>query len=629
MSHDVLSRITGPADLHQLTEAELALLADEIRALILECVSEVGGHLAASLGTVELTVALHSVLQSPRDKIVWDVGHQCYAHKILTGRRDCFASIRQYGGLSGFPSRCESEHDVVGTGHASTSIGYGLGLAEAARLAGQGEGTVVCVLGDGALTGGVAFEALNHAGQLRTPLVVVLNDNQMSIRPNVGALQLYLNRLRLDPTLTRLREDLERGVQRIPGIGEKAYALGKDVKESMKALIIPGMLFEEMGFAYLGVVDGHDIRAVREAVRQAVETRRPVVVHVKTVKGKGYEPAEERPERFHGTGPFHLGNGDSKAVVEGVSYTEAFGDALVRLAEEDVRIVAITAAMTQGTGLEPFEARFPGRFYDVGIAEEHAVVLAAGLAIGGLRPVVAVYSTFLQRAFDMLVQDVGLQRLPVVFAVDRAGLVGDDGPTHHGAFDLSYLRLVPGMTVMAPSSHVELQHMLRTALTLDGPAAIRYPRGMASVFDRPATLEVLPVGRGVVLEEGSDVALVGIGSGVGIAREAANRLRAQGVRPTLVDARFVKPLDTALLDRLVARHGRIVTVEENTVAGGFGSAVLEHLAGRPVDVVRLGLPDAFVPHGDRERLLADVGLSPEAVAAAAMSGRPVGLAHAR
>jgi 1-deoxy-D-xylulose-5-phosphate synthase len=368
MTDDLLSRVTDPSDLHQFSDRELSLLADEIRTLILDCVSEVGGHLAASLGTVELTVALHSMLQSPRDKIVWDVGHQCYAHKILTGRRDCFSTIRQYGGLSGFPNRFESAHDVIGTGHASTSVGYGLGLAEAARLAGQDEGTVVCVLGDGALTGGVAFEALNNAGHLRTPLVVVLNDNQMSIQPNVGALQLYLNRLRLDPTLTRLREDIERGVLRIPGIGERAYALGKDVKESMKALIIPGMLFEEMGFAYLGVIDGHDIKAVREAIRQAIETRRPVVVHVRTIKGKGYEPAEEKPEKFHGTGPFHLGNGERKAVVEGMSYTEAFGDALVRLAEQDERVVAITAAMTQGTGLERFEERFPDRFYDVGIA---------------------------------------------------------------------------------------------------------------------------------------------------------------------------------------------------------------------------------------------------------------------
>jgi len=628
MTDDLLSRVTDPSDLHQFSDRELTLLADEIRTVILDCVSEVGGHLAASLGTVELTVALHSMLQSPRDKIVWDVGHQCYAHKILTGRRDCFAGIRQYGGISGFPNRGESCHDVIGTGHASTSIGYGLGLAEAARLAGREKGTVVCVLGDGALTGGVAFEALNNAGQMHTPLVVVLNDNQMSIRPNVGALQLYLNRIRLDPTLTRLREDIERGVLRIPGIGEKAYALGKDVKESMKALISPGMLFEELGFAYLGVIDGHDIKAVREGIRQAIETRRPVVLHVRTIKGKGYEPAEERPEKFHGTGPFHLGNGDSKAVVEGMSYTEAFGDALVRLAERDERVVAITAAMTQGTGLDRFEERFPDRFYDVGIAEEHAVVFAAGLAIGGLRPVVAVYSTFLQRAFDMLIQDVSLQQLPIVFAVDRAGLVGDDGPTHHGAFDLSYLRLIPNMTVMAPSSHVELQHMLRTALTLDGPAAIRYPRGMACAFDCPAELEVLEVGRGVVLQEGRDVALVGIGSGVGIALEAAEKLQAQGIRATVVDARFVKPLDAALLDRLASSHRRIVTVEENALAGGFGSAVLEHLADRDVEVVRVGIPDAFVPHGDRARLLADIGLTPDAVAAA-VTGRPVGLAQAR
>ncbi|HQG04002.1 MAG TPA: 1-deoxy-D-xylulose-5-phosphate synthase [Thermoleophilia bacterium] len=628
MTDDLLRRVTGPSDLHQFSELELTLLADEIRALILGCVSEVGGHLAASLGAVELTVALHSVLHSPRDKIIWDVGHQCYAHKIVTGRRDCFAGIRQYGGISGFPCRAESEHDIVGTGHASTSIGYGLGLAEAARLAGEQEGTVVCVIGDGALTGGVAFEALNNIGQMRTPVVVVLNDNQMSIRPNIGALQLYLNRLRLDPALTKLREDIERGVARIPAIGERAYALGKDFKESMKALIIPGMLFEELGFAYLGVVDGHDIRALREAIRQAVDTPRPVLVHVKTVKGKGYEPAEECPDKFHGTGPFHLSNGDSKTAAKGTSYTDAFGDALVRLAERDERVVAITAAMTQGTGLDRFEERFPDRLYDVGIAEEHAVVFAAGLALGGLRPVVAVYSTFLQRAFDMLVQDVGLQKLPVVFAVDRAGLVGDDGPTHHGAFDLSYLRLIPNMTVMAPSSQVELQHMLCTALSLDGPAAIRYPRGMAAVSAPPAELETFELGRGRVLEEGHDVAFIGIGTGVGIAVEAAQKARARGLRPTVVDARFVKPLDTALLDCLASTHERLVTVEENVLAGGFGSAVLECVAGRGVEVIRFGLPDAFVPHGDRERLLADVGLTPDAVAATVCS-RPVGLAHAR
>ncbi|OPZ45832.1 MAG: 1-deoxy-D-xylulose-5-phosphate synthase [Actinobacteria bacterium ADurb.BinA094] len=616
-----LDKISEPADLRQFSERELSALADEVREAILACVSETGGHLAASLGTVELTVALHSVLDSPRDRIVWDVGHQCYAHKLLTGRRERFCSIRQYGGLSGFPNRDESPHDVAGTGHASTSISYGLGLVEAARLAGEGGGKVVCVLGDGALTGGIAFEALNQAGHLRTPLVVILNDNEMSIRPNVGALQLYLNRIRLDPTLTRLREDLEHGVAKIPAIGRQAYRLGKDVKGSMKAFFVPGLLFEELGLAYIGVVDGHDMHALRESIRQAIETPRPVVVHVKTVKGKGYEPAESRPDAYHGTGPFHIGNGVCKAAAVGTTYTEAFGEALVRLAERDRRIVAITAAMTQGTGLEEFERRFPDRFYDVGIAEEHAAVFAAGLAIGGMRPVLALYSTFLQRAFDMLMQDVGLQGLPVTFAVDRAGLVGDDGPTHHGAFDLSFLRLVPGMTVMAPSSLEELQRMLATALSLDGPAALRYPRGLAAPFTRLEEIEPLEVGAGVVLQEGADVALVGVGTGVGIAREAAQLMAAEGAAPTVVDARFVKPLDTGLLQRLAAAHRRLVTVEENTLTGGFGSAVLEAV-GSGVDVVRVGLPDAFVPQGERTRVLADVGLTAQAVAHAARARTP-------
>lgn len=616
-----LDKISEPADLRQFSERELSALADEVREAILACVSETGGHLAASLGTVELTVALHSVLDSPRDRIVWDVGHQCYAHKLLTGRRERFCSIRQYGGLSGFPNRDESPHDVAGTGHASTSISYGLGLVEAARLAGEGGGKVVCVLGDGALTGGIAFEALNQAGHLRTPLVVILNDNEMSIRPNVGALQLYLNRIRLDPTLTRLREDLEHGVAKIPAIGRQAYRLGKDVKGSMKAFFVPGLLFEELGLAYIGVVDGHDMHALRESIRQAIETPRPVVVHVKTVKGKGYEPAESRPDAYHGTGPFHIGNGVCKAAAVGTTYTEAFGEALVRLAERDRRIVAITAAMTQGTGLEEFERRFPDRFYDVGIAEEHAAVFAAGLAIGGMRPVLALYSTFLQRAFDMLMQDVGLQGLPVTFAVDRAGLVGDDGPTHHGAFDLSFLRLVPGMTVMAPSSLEELQRMLATALSLDGPAALRYPRGLAAPFTRLEEIEPLEVGAGVVLQEGADVALVGVGTGVGIAREAAQLMATEGAAPTVVDARFVKPLDTGLLQRLAAAHRRLVTVEENTLTGGFGSAVLEAV-GSGVDVVRVGLPDAFVPQGERTRVLADVGLTAQAVAHAARARTP-------
>ena len=614
-----LSRISDTADLRQFSERELSLLSDEIREAILSCVSEVGGHLAPSLGTVELTVALHSILRSPQDKIIWDVGHQCYAHKLLTGRRAEFDTIRQHGGLSGFPSRRESEHDIVGTGHASTSISYGLGLVEAAKIAGQTGQTVVCVLGDGALTGGVSFEALNQGGHLRSPLVVILNDNQMSIRPNVGGLQLYLNRIRLDPTLTRLREDLERSLARIPAIGQQAYRLGQDVKDSMKALLVPGMFFEELGFAYIGVIDGHDMHALRSSITQAIDTRRPVVVHVKTIKGKGYEPAETRPDAYHGTAPFHIGNGQRKRATVGVTYTEAFGQALVQLAEDDERIVALTAAMTQGTGLEAFERRFPDRFYDVGIAEEHAVVFAAGLAIGGLRPVVAIYSTFLQRAFDMLVQDIGLQNLPVIFGVDRAGLVGDDGPTHHGAFDLSYLRAIPNFTVMAPSSQEELQRMLATAVTIDGPVAIRYPRGMEAPLMPPAELTHIPVGEGRILEEGREVALIGIGTGVGIALEAASLLRADGGRPTVVDARFAKPLDAGLIERLAAGHQRLITIEENVLAGGFGSAVLEELsdAGAGVPVLRFGLPNAFVPHGDRQRLLQDIGLTAQAVAAAA------------
>ena len=623
---DQLSRICGPSDLHSLTIAELQALADEIREVILSCVSEVGGHLAASLGAVELTVALHSVLLSPRDKIVWDVGHQAYAHKIITGRAECFNTIRQYGGLSGFPCRFESEHDVVGTGHASTSISYGLGLVEGARLSGHADGRVVCVLGDGALTGGVAFEAMNQAGQLRTPLVVVLNDNQMSIKPNVGAFQLHLNRFRLDPGLTRLREDMERTIARIPAIGARAYSLGKDVKESMKAFLGPGLIFEELGFAYIGVVNGHDIGALREALRQAMDTGRPVLVHVRTIKGKGYEPAEERPAEYHGTGPFERSNGERKAHASGTTYTEAFGRVLVRAARRDPRVVAITAAMTQGTGLEEFEAEFPGRLYDVGIAEEHAVVFAAGLSLAGMKPVVAIYSTFLQRAFDMLVQDVALQHIPVVFALDRAGLVGDDGPTHHGAFDLSYLRLIPDLVVMAPSSQAQLQHMVHTALDYDGPVAIRYPRGLAAAFSEPKKLKKIAIGTAEVLREGREVALIGIGTGVGLALAAADLLAAAGLQPTVVDGRFVKPLDTALLDELADTHPRIVTIEENVLAGGFGSAVAEHLADSPVRLRRFGLPDRFVAHGDRERLLADLGLTPEAIAAAVLERQP-GLAR--
>ncbi len=609
----LLDRIETPADLKRLNDRELQVLAGEIREFMIGTVAKVGGHLAPSLGVVELTLALHSVLDSPRDKIIWDVGHQCYAHKIITGRAQQFHTIRQHGGLSGFPNRRESEHDIIGTGHSSTSISHGVGLMEAVRLAGEsgGERHVACVIGDGALTGGIAYEALNQAGHLRTPLMVILNDNEMSIKPNVGAISQYLNKLRLDPTLYKLREDFEHSLEKIPGIRGGM----RSIKESMKAFLVPGMLFEELGFAYVGIVDGHDIKALRKSIKAAMDIERPVLIHIKTTKGKGYQPAEARPETFHGIAPFRVGTGETIKKPGPITYTESFGQALVKMAAENEKIVAITAAMSSGTGLYHFEQEFPERFYDVGIAEEHAVAFAAGLALGGYRPVVAIYSTFLQRAFDLLIQDVALHRLPVVFALDRAGLVGDDGPTHHGAFDLGYLSLVPGMTVMAPADEAELQHMLFTALEHDGPCALRYPRSAGEGVSLPERFETLPLGKARVVDRGEGALLVGIGSGVGICRRAARLMVEQhGIRPTVVNARFLKPLDEELIGRLASEHELVVTVEEGTARGGLGTAVAALLAQQAVPVKSFALPDAFVPHGKRELLLEEAGLTPEAVA---------------
>ncbi len=620
----LLDQINSPSDLRRFNDRELQVLADEIRSFMIGAVSKVGGHLAPNLGVVELAIALHSVLESPADKIIWDVGHQCYAHKIITGRRQGFHTIRQQGGLSGFPSAAESVHDIVGTGHSSTSISYGAGLMEATRLAGrdeeeQGAGgeegrrrpCVACVIGDGALTGGIAYEALNQAGHLRTPLMVILNDNEMSIKSNVGAISQYLNRLRLDPTLYKLREDVAHGIDRIPGIRGGMRSL----KEGMKAFLVPGMLFEELGFAYVGIVDGHDIKALRKSIRAAMEIERPVLIHIKTTKGKGYEPAEARPDTFHGIAPFHISTGKTIEQPGPITYTEAFGRGLARMAADDARIVAVTAAMSNGTGLNYFERQFPERFYDVGIAEGHAVTFAAGLALGGLKPVVAIYSTFLQRAFDQLVQDIGLQELPVVFAIDRAGLVGDDGPTHHGCFDLAYLRPVPGMNIMAPMDEAELQHMLFTALHLEAPAAIRYPRGPGGGVAMPSVFRRLPVGKAELLDRGEGALLLGLGTGVGICRRASRMLvERHGLRPTVVNARFLKPLDKQLIRELAADHELVVTVEEGAINGGFGSAVAELFAEDAVPVRRFALPDRFIPHGSRSRLLKEAGLSPEAVA---------------
>ena len=610
----IISGLSGPTDLHRMSDARLVALAAEMREAIIDTVSQTGGHLGASLGTVELTIALHAELHSPRDRIVWDVGHQAYGHKLLTGRLDDFATLRQHGGISGFLSRAESEHDVMGAGHASTSISYATGLAEAQRH-GRREGRAVCVIGDGALTGGMAYEGLNQAGALGSPVTVILNDNGMSISENVGALSKLFQRVRVDPTLTRVREELERSLSRLPGATE----IGGHLRDATKSLwFVPGALFEALGFAYIGPIDGHDVEGIRRALRSTLVMNRPVVIHAKTVKGRGYAPAEADGEAMHGATPFVIESGKaaSKKASGPPSYTEVFGRALVAEAERDPRVVGITAAMLKGTGMQHMMNRFPERTYDVGIAEQHAVVFACGLAIAGYRPVCAIYSTFLQRAFDPIVHDVAIQNLPVIFAIDRGGLVGDDGPTHHGAFDIAYLRSIPGLTIMAPMDEAELVAMLHTALRIDGPVAIRYPRGVGLGVEIPARPEPIEVGRGQVLESGERVALVGYGFGAVLASEAAGLVaEGLGTRPTVVNARFCKPIDAALMRQLAERHELIVTIEDHARTGGFGGAVLECLDDAPVRVMRVGIPDRFIDHGKREILLEDAGLTAPQIAA--------------
>ena len=610
----LITGLDAPHDIRDMTDAQREALAAEMREAIIDTVAQTGGHLGSSLGTVELTIALHAELESPRDRIVWDVGHQAYGHKLLTGRLDGFGTLRQYGGMSGFLRRVESEHDVMGAGHASTSISYATGLAEAERHARRGS-RAVCVIGDGALTGGMAYEGLNQAGALGSPITVILNDNGMSISENVGALSKLFQRVRVDPTLTRVREELERGLARLPGATE----IGGHIRDATKSLwFVPGALFEALGFAYIGPIDGHDIEGVRRALRTTLDMNRPVVLHVKTVKGRGYAPAEADGEAMHGATPFVIESGKAagKKAPGPPNYTEVFGHALVSEAERDPRVVGITAAMLKGTGMQHMMNRFPERTYDVGIAEQHAVVFACGLAIAGYRPVCAIYSTFLQRAFDPIVHDVAIQDLPIVFAIDRGGLVGDDGPTHHGVFDLAYLRAIPGMTVMAPMDEAELVNMLHTALRMDGPVALRYPRGAGLGVAIPQRPEPVEIGRGVVLEAGERVALVGYGYGAALAVEAAD-LIAEGIgaRPTVVNARFCKPIDAALIRQLAERHDLLVTLEDHSTLAGFGSAVLEVLEDTPTRVLRLGLPDRFIDHGKRELLLDEAGLSAAQVAA--------------
>ena len=628
-----LLRIDRPQDLHGLSEVELQALAQEVREEIISTIGEIGGHFGANLGTCELAVALHSLLDSPRDKVLWDVGHQAYPHKVLTGRRDRLDTIRTYGGLAPFCSIAESEHDIMGAGHASTSIGYAVGLKEAMRQGHGADGKVVAVIGDGAMTGGVAFEAIHLAGGLGTPIVVVLNDNGMSIAPNVGALSRYFNRVRMNPKLYRAREGVEGGLTRLPaGLGARFERLGPQLKESIKAFWAPGLWWEELDFAYMGVIDGHDVHALREALSEALAAQRPVVVHIATVKGKGFAPAEEGDlegmEKWHAAKPRSIANGAPAAAAKPAAgaapaplpppqYTAVFGNALVEECKRDSRVVGITAAMNSGTGLNILQKALPERYFDVGIAEQNAILFAAGLALQGAKPVAAIYSTFLQRAYDQIVHDVCLQSLNVVFAMDRAGLVGDDGPTHHGAFDIAYLRCLPNIVLMAPRDEAMLVHMLHTALVHDGgPVALRYPRGEGVGVDLPERAAAIDIGTGEILREGGRVALVGYGTGVEKSLQAAGLLAERGIEATVADARFAKPVDAALMGQLAGEHELLVTVEEGVLAGGFGTAVWETLSegGAAPRILRVGLPDRYVTHGKPALLHEEVGLTGERIA---------------
>ncbi|MBA3415619.1 MAG: 1-deoxy-D-xylulose-5-phosphate synthase [Chloroflexia bacterium] len=611
----VFDRVSGPADLRHLDPADLETLAAEIRGELIRVVSRNGGHLGASLGTVELTIALHTVFSSPKDRIVWDVGHQAYVHKLLTGRRDRFSSIRQEGGLSGFLSRDESEHDAFGAGHASTSISAALGMAVAFNQTGQTDRHVAAVIGDGALTGGMAFEGLNNAGSLNLPFLVVLNDNEMSIAPNVGAISRYLDRVRTDRRYAKAKDELARLTERLPQ-GDLLVELGKRWKDSLKEFVYHAQIWEELGFTYVGPIDGHDLPALLEGLTQARNVEGPVFLHVVTEKGHGLPAAAQDKERVHAvSAPAKAG-----APASPPKYQDIFAQTLIELAQDDPRVVAITAAMPTGTSLARFQAVFPDRFFDVGIAEQHAVTFAAGLATEGMRPAAAIYSTFLQRAYDQIVHDVCLQKLPVLFALDRAGFAGDDGRTHHGIYDLSYLRCLPNMTIMAPKDENELRHMLKTAFEIEGgPIAIRYPRGVGVGVPIDEPLHALPIGRGEVIRVGSDVAILAVGAMVLPAERAADLLRADGIAATVVNARFVKPLDEALVVELASRCGAIVTVEESAAAGGFGAAVLETLSrhGLTPPTRIIGVPDKVFEQASQSRLRELAGLSPTAIAAAA------------
>ena len=609
----ILDKINGPADVRKLTYGQLELLAAEIRRFLIEKTSKHGGHLASNLGVVELTIAMYRVFDFPKDKLIWDVGHQSYTHKILSGRKGGFDDLRQYGGISGFPKRRESEYDAFDTGHSSTSVSAGLGLVQARDLLGE-DYKVISVIGDGALTGGMAYEALNNAGNRKTNFIIILNDNNMSISRNVGGVHTYLSQLRAAESYNALKENTKEALNRIPVVGSGMVEKNTRTKNSIKQLVIPGMLFENMGITYLGPVDGHDIRSLVTILREASKINRSVLIHVKTQKGRGYGPAEKHPDVFHGVGPFDIVTGKPLGGGGGPSYTDVFSRTICAMAEEDPRIVGVTAAMPGGTGLSAFAKAYPDRFFDVGIAEQHAVTSAAGMAAGGLRPYVAVYSSFLQRAFDQIMMDVCLQQLPVVFCVDRAGLVGSDGETHQGILDLTYMTAIPGMTVMAPKNMWELEEMLRFSASYDLPLAIRYPRGKAyqGLEDFLAPVEY---GKSEMLFEEDTLALVAVGSMVSTAEHIREKLKKTGRSCTLVNGRFIKPVDTDMLDRLAANHRFIVTLEENVLRGGFGEQVLAYMEQHhpEVRVICITLPDAYVEHGDVTLLRSVLGIDSDSI----------------
>ncbi len=619
-NYDVLPKVNYPSDIRKLNLAELNKLAQEMRTFIINTVALSGGHLASSLGTVELTLALHYVFNTPEDRLIWDVGHQSYAHKIITGRKEKFPTLRRKGGLSGFPKREESAYDAFNVGHSGTSIAAATAFAEAQCLKGE-HAKAIAVIGDGSLTTGMAFEGLNWSGGRDKDLIIILNDNEMSISPNVGALSSYLNRMMTGDRVTKFKSELKTFLKNIPSIGEQIFKFSKQIEESLKTFVVPGALFEELGFTYVGPLEGHRLDYLIKNFENVKKLKGPVLVHVITQKGRGYKFAEENSPTYHSIAPFDVETGLTiPSANTAPSYTEVFGRTLIELAASDSRIVAVTAAMCEGTGLDKFRRKFPKRLYDVGIAEQLAVTFAAGLAIEGLRPVVAIYSTFLQRAYDQILHDVCLQKLPVIFAIDRAGFVGEDGATHQGLFDFSYLRNLPHMVMMAPKDENELRHMLKTAIGCGSPVSIRYPRGKGAGVPLDDELSILPIGRGEVLHDGSDLAIIAVGVTVHPALQAARKLADEGFQVKVINARFIKPLDAELFLSTAASVHKILTIEENVLDGGFGSAVLELLAQngvKDVTVKRLGIEDKFVEHATQAELRSQYGLDEAGIIRAA------------